>query len=90
MFLVGVSGARFPKKSEGPLLSLKTHHSVDSPLTSMPTSLVPPVMAHRQTKPLKESTLSWLERGANNAKATGSTPVVGNNAIFQFVVPNLG
>ncbi|KAL0075756.1 hypothetical protein F4703DRAFT_1934830 [Phycomyces blakesleeanus] len=59
MFLVGVSGARFPKKPGGPLLSLKTCHSVDSPSTSIPTSPVPPVTAHRQTKPPKESTIRY-------------------------------
>ncbi|OAD74356.1 hypothetical protein PHYBLDRAFT_144804 [Phycomyces blakesleeanus NRRL 1555(-)] len=52
-----VSGARFPKKPGGPLLSLETRHSVDSPLTSTPTSPVPSVTAHRLTKPLKESTI---------------------------------
>ncbi|OAD73070.1 hypothetical protein PHYBLDRAFT_146382 [Phycomyces blakesleeanus NRRL 1555(-)] len=29
MFLVGASGARFPKTPGGPLLSLETRHSVD-------------------------------------------------------------
>ncbi|KAL0095473.1 hypothetical protein F4703DRAFT_1923146 [Phycomyces blakesleeanus] len=59
MFLVGVLGARFPKKPGGPLLSLETRHLVDSPSTSTPMSLVPPVMAHRRTKPLKESTVRY-------------------------------
>ncbi|OAD65323.1 hypothetical protein PHYBLDRAFT_153567 [Phycomyces blakesleeanus NRRL 1555(-)] len=55
----GVLGARFPKKPGGPLLSLETRHSVDSPSTSTPTSLVPPVTAHCQTKSLKESTVRY-------------------------------
>ncbi|OAD65664.1 hypothetical protein PHYBLDRAFT_175845 [Phycomyces blakesleeanus NRRL 1555(-)] len=54
-----VSGARFPKKPGGPLLSLETRHSVDSPSTSTPTSLVPPVTAPRRTKPPKESTVRY-------------------------------
>ncbi|KAL0079455.1 hypothetical protein F4703DRAFT_1932462 [Phycomyces blakesleeanus] len=57
--LTGVSGARFPKKPGGPLLSLETRHSVDSPSTSTPTSPVPPVTAPRRTKPPKESTVRY-------------------------------
>ncbi|KAL0080411.1 hypothetical protein J3Q64DRAFT_1838550 [Phycomyces blakesleeanus] len=48
---------RFPKNLGGPLLSLKTRHLVDSPLTSMSKSLVPPITAHHQTKPLEEPTV---------------------------------
>ncbi|OAD71988.1 hypothetical protein PHYBLDRAFT_146969 [Phycomyces blakesleeanus NRRL 1555(-)] len=47
----------FPRNLGGPLLSIETCHLVDSPLTSTPTSLVPPATAHCQTKPLKESTV---------------------------------
>ncbi|KAL0097595.1 hypothetical protein J3Q64DRAFT_1828879 [Phycomyces blakesleeanus] len=57
--LTGVSEARFPKKPGGPLLSLETRHSVDSPSTSTPTSPVPPVTAHHQTKLPKESTVQY-------------------------------
>ncbi|KAL0088016.1 hypothetical protein F4703DRAFT_1926757 [Phycomyces blakesleeanus] len=47
----------FPRNLGEPLLSLETHHLVDSPSTSMSTSLVPPVTAHHRTKPPKESTI---------------------------------
>ncbi|KAL0076449.1 hypothetical protein F4703DRAFT_1934070 [Phycomyces blakesleeanus] len=47
----------FPRNLGGPLLSLETHHWVNSLSISMPMSLVLPVMAHRQTKPPKESTI---------------------------------
>ncbi|OAD68466.1 hypothetical protein PHYBLDRAFT_69017 [Phycomyces blakesleeanus NRRL 1555(-)] len=76
---IGVSGARFPKKPGGSLLSLETRHSVDSPSTSTFMSPVPPVTAHHQTKPPKESTVrgtmaQWTRRLTTNQEIPGSTP----------------
>ncbi|OAD71938.1 hypothetical protein PHYBLDRAFT_146923 [Phycomyces blakesleeanus NRRL 1555(-)] len=68
MFLVGVSGARFPKKPGGPLLSLETRHLVNSPSMSTPTSLVLSVAAHCWTKPPKESTIWYLSRETSQSQ----------------------